>query len=858
MSSGVTPGMNSGSAVEYLAGGWVGIVGPGTWLLIESDPAVPFVQQCWRLVRDGAGATRILDAIHGQTADEVRDFALVCVDEESTHAAVRGNSSIRLQAAENGPVTLVLGVVSGSAGPAHTVDRLYDWPAVTFQVAVGYETALPPREGQALLPLTAGAVLASAIGGRPRPNAGASVSASAVASADVDVRAEDEDRMAISAPPAPAPSVPHEFDFDFTPSGSDSERANADSFGATPVFSDEETRPDSAAGEEDAGRSGAFAIDTDATGEHEFGFASASTAVRPAQDEDLFASPSLYSSAGADLGSTFGGEQAAGKQVADDEIMAELTGSFRTVAAQDESARYESAQNDLARNDLARNDVARNEPGEDHPGADDSESPATVLLPVASAAQRAAASSNPLPDNEIEAEDPDFAPTMLVPSRPAMPPAPEPVAGAEQDGEQEDPDFAPTMLVPSRPVAGPPIPMPDDARQASTENDDPDFAPTMLVPARPSAVPPVPAPGNGTEAEDPDFAPTMLVPANPHAGPPVPAPAPAPPPAPAPAPEQDDPDFAPTMLVPSAPAGDFAPPAGPRVAVGAPVAQEQPIQPPRPDANAGAGAGANPSADTAEGQESDAGMIWKLDWWGSSRSGSESAAQAAPQSPDYGQAPSAQLPPQQPASQPGPAQPVPQPPHLSAPPAPQPLPYQAAPSPDEDEASMTVPRPGGQSSPEADPAGRPLVPAVRCPAGHLNPPQAARCRVCATPVPAQASYQIPQPVLGILRLSTGGDVPLDRDVFLGRDPSNTEERKARKPHMLRLPSPGKDISRDHLEIRLVGWRVMVIDLGSTNGTTVIVPGGRPEPLAAGGSRMIEPGTQVVLAEEVSLVYEVTS
>jgi hypothetical protein len=183
----------------------------------------------------------------------------------------------------------------------------------------------------------------------------------------------------------------------------------------------------------------------------------------------------------------------------------------------------------------------------------------------------------------------------------------------------------------------------------------------------------------------------------------------------------------------------------------------------------------------------------------------------------------------------------------------------------EEDTSVTVRRSDkaaqGQSADGA--GGRPLIPAVSCPAGHLNPPQldpirSGKCRICASVVAPQDSILIPQPTLGVLRLSTGGDIPLDRDVFLGRDPSNNEDRKARKPHILRLPSPGKDISRDHLEIRLIGWRVMVIDLGSANGTTVVIPGGTPEPLIAGGTRIIEPGTQVILADEVSFVYEVTA
>jgi hypothetical protein len=989
-------GMKATPVVDYLAGGWVGIVGPGTWLLIESDPSVPFVQQCWRLVRDGAGASKILAAIHGQTADEVRDFALVCVNKDSTHAAARGCSSIRLQANENGPVTLVLGVVSGSAGPAQTVDRLYDWSAVTFQLAVGYESAWPPRENQPPLPLTAGAVLAAAISGRPQPqpDEGAanerklgeqtgsargrtsgdaknaknenyrengnrengnqtdreqgrgifaipapgstdftgstgSTDASSTSSAPESSSPPDTPPISIPAPPIPAPTAQHrderenrnnrestgfelrEFDFELTPGGSAAGRSGGDPFVATPLFADEVDGPDAGTDEADPGRLGRSASDSEVTGEHEFGFASAPTAPEPA-DDDLFTSTSLFTGQGQEQGqgqgqsqgSTVGGKRSASEHVADEAIMAELTGSFKAIA-----------------------------PAGD-PSEDDPESAATLFIPTMAGKTKAGAvPPMSLSGDEIEADDPDFAPTMLVPSRPVMPPIPAPVEDKQAANEEVDPDFAPTMLVPAKPKATPPIPVPGN------ENDKagPDFTPTMLVPTQASSQPPLPAPNNEIDPQDPDFAPTMLVPARPKATPPEPTVGGGQ--------EQVDPDFAPTMLVPTqksdrpdfpAPAaiavqgqpaaGEFAPPVGPRFDVGGAAVQPGPGQPNQPgrlvpavqdqpialdQPVAAQQPGQDAGADSSAGQESDADLIWKLDWWDSNHSNSDSMDLAPPpnqvqsqgqsqsQSQDLSWPAPAQLPPQYSTPMQGLPQIVPQPPHLAAPepapqtqaprpqaaqapqipapqppaaqptayqvptaaagwPTPAPAPAPANPAVGEEDTSMTVPRPSNQSTPESDAAGRPLVPAVRCPAGHLNPPQATRCRVCAVPVPPQASYQIPQPVLGILRLSTGGDVPLDRDVFLGRDPGHTEERKARKPHMLRLPSPGKDISRDHLEIRLVGWRVMVIDLGSTNGTTVIVPGGRPEPLAPGGSRMIEPGTQVVLAEEVSLVYEVTS
>jgi hypothetical protein len=176
---------------------------------------------------------------------------------------------------------------------------------------------------------------------------------------------------------------------------------------------------------------------------------------------------------------------------------------------------------------------------------------------------------------------------------------------------------------------------------------------------------------------------------------------------------------------------------------------------------------------------------------------------------------------------------------------------------DDEEISSTVYHPANRDQNTNTATGPSTVAAVKCLAGHLNPPQAKRCRVCPQPVPAQRETHVPRPVLGVLRLSTGEDIPLDRDVLLGRQPK-LPSPSTDKQHVLRLPSPGKDISRNHLHIRLVGWRVVATDLGSTNGTTIRPPDGGPaEALPPGGTRVIEPGAEVTLAGVVSFIYEAT-
>lgn len=116
-----------------------------------------------------------------------------------------------------------------------------------------------------------------------------------------------------------------------------------------------------------------------------------------------------------------------------------------------------------------------------------------------------------------------------------------------------------------------------------------------------------------------------------------------------------------------------------------------------------------------------------------------------------------------------------------------------------------------------------------------------------------------RPALGFLRLSTGDVVSLDRGVLMGRAPKvnvDVDPTGPQRPHVLRLASPDNDISRNHAEVFLAGRQVIVRDLGSTNGTTVALPGQEPIRLRPSDQQVIEPGTVVTLADEISLTYEV--
>ena len=152
----------------------------------------------------------------------------------------------------------------------------------------------------------------------------------------------------------------------------------------------------------------------------------------------------------------------------------------------------------------------------------------------------------------------------------------------------------------------------------------------------------------------------------------------------------------------------------------------------------------------------------------------------------------------------------------------------------------------------------PTVLAGYCPSRHLSPPHAARCRVCSAPMPPQHPFEIARPALGVLRLGSGEVITLDRGVVLGRSPELPDGDSADRPHVLRLTSPENDISRTHAEVVLDGWNVYVRDFGSVNGTTVTLPGQPPERLRENNPQLIENGTVITLADEVSLTFEVTT
>ncbi len=150
---------------------------------------------------------------------------------------------------------------------------------------------------------------------------------------------------------------------------------------------------------------------------------------------------------------------------------------------------------------------------------------------------------------------------------------------------------------------------------------------------------------------------------------------------------------------------------------------------------------------------------------------------------------------------------------------------------------------------------RPMIQAISCSQLHVNAPQAQRCRVCGEALQEQDPVAIPRPSMGVLQFSTGQLIELDRRVVVGRSPSVERVSGDDLPQLVQVESPEQDISRTHVEVRLDGWHVLLVDLDSVNGTVVTLPGRSPERLHPREPYPIVPGAVVDLAGEVTFRFE---
>lgn len=155
--------------------------------------------------------------------------------------------------------------------------------------------------------------------------------------------------------------------------------------------------------------------------------------------------------------------------------------------------------------------------------------------------------------------------------------------------------------------------------------------------------------------------------------------------------------------------------------------------------------------------------------------------------------------------------------------------------------------------PAVEPAEQRQVLAVPCAHGHANPPGSRDCRICSAPVDAAKPRLVNRPALAGVHSNHGDFADVQVAVVVGRSPDAAQG--PRGAHLMRVPSPSSDISRSHLIVTARDWSVLVTDLHSTNGTTVVPVGEQSFVLANGESVQVDLGTILDLGDGVSLRIE---
>ncbi|MGM1017068.1 MAG: FHA domain-containing protein [Actinomycetota bacterium] len=159
------------------------------------------------------------------------------------------------------------------------------------------------------------------------------------------------------------------------------------------------------------------------------------------------------------------------------------------------------------------------------------------------------------------------------------------------------------------------------------------------------------------------------------------------------------------------------------------------------------------------------------------------------------------------------------------------------------------------------PAGPPPPPPLPAAGGDhdgatISAGEARALRTSADPVaPDAATAIIPTASTGRIRVSSGQVVSLDRTVIIGRRPRSTRASGANLPHLVAVDSPQQDISRSHLEVRPEGDTVVVIDLHTTNGSTLLRPGADPVRLHPGEQTLVLSGDTIDLGDGVTVLFE---
>ncbi len=136
------------------------------------------------------------------------------------------------------------------------------------------------------------------------------------------------------------------------------------------------------------------------------------------------------------------------------------------------------------------------------------------------------------------------------------------------------------------------------------------------------------------------------------------------------------------------------------------------------------------------------------------------------------------------------------------------------------------------------------VSAVLCAHQHPNPPERSQCWRCSASLASRSIVRVPRPSLGTIALDDGRVLEIDRTLLLGRNPRAERTDAAHLPALISVGSDAAGVSRTHARIFLDGWQVLVEDLGSTFGSSLIAPDG--------GTRRLRPGQPELVSGDTVL------
>jgi hypothetical protein len=102
----------------------------------------------------------------------------------------------------------------------------------------------------------------------------------------------------------------------------------------------------------------------------------------------------------------------------------------------------------------------------------------------------------------------------------------------------------------------------------------------------------------------------------------------------------------------------------------------------------------------------------------------------------------------------------------------------------------------------------------------------------------------PRPALLGIRLGDSPIISLDAIIYLGRKPSVPRIVLDGNTRLVRVLSPTNEVSATHIELHQIGATVVVTDLRSTNGTSILVPGLPVRALRSGESLTVGLGALI--------------